>query len=71
MNVGIIPFRRVMASMHKAESGGHCEYTVPASNAFGLPRQSEGSLSGKIPETLLAELRGSGRHEKLNCVSIS
>ena len=33
------------------------EYTIPASNAFGLPHrfpvcQSSGSLSGRIPETL-------------------
>ena len=33
------------------------EYTIPASNAFGLPYrfpvcQSSGSLSGRIPETL-------------------
>jgi hypothetical protein len=33
------------------------EYTIPASNAFGLPHrfpvcQSGGSLSGRIPETL-------------------
>ena len=33
------------------------EYTIPASNAFGLPYrfpvcQSAGSLSGRIPETL-------------------
>ena len=39
-----------------SETGAE-EYTIPASNAFGLPHrfpvcQSSGSLSGRIPETL-------------------
>ena len=39
-----------------SETGAE-EYTIPASNAFGLPHrfpvcQSGGSLSGRIPETL-------------------
>ena len=41
----------------RSNETGAEEYTIPASNAFGLPHrfpvcQSSGSLSGRIPETL-------------------
>ena len=41
----------------RSNETGAEEYTIPASNAFGLPYrfpvcQSSGSLSGRIPETL-------------------
>ena len=41
----------------RSNETGAEEYTIPASNAFGLPYrfpvcQSYGSLSGRIPETL-------------------
>lgn len=44
-----------------SETGAE-EYTIPASNAFGLPHrfpvcQSYGSLSGRIPETLRQNLQ--------------
>ena len=41
----------------RSNETGAEEYTIPESNAFGLPHrfpvcQSSGSLSGRIPETL-------------------
>ena len=60
-NVGIAArkafvFRTVNSDTRNSETGAE-EYTILASNAFGLPHrfpvcQSSGSLSGRIPETL-------------------
>lgn len=54
-------FREVNRPKSEAVTQGVRRYTIPASNAFGLPyptgiQQSSGSLSGEAPDTPLKEM---------------